>query len=99
MTDLLTRGIHRLRRYTRGRRSQEFRRFIASTHRAAGTLRIVDIGGTVPFWSTWWNVGPEDNIHVTVVNNHEQDETDDQVSALPHVVNWRTDAMTLTPQD
>lgn len=98
MGNLINPAVMRLRRYTRGRRNLRFQRFASEILRPDGILRILDIGGTFPFWQSWWNVTPEDRMHITIVNNHQQDDTDDEVSNVPYIENWRVDAMTLTPQ-
>lgn len=91
--------VQHLRSYTRGRRKLRFQHFIANLPRTGGPLRIIDIGGTVPFWTRWWGLREDDGIHVTLVNDHTQDETDDEESNVPFLANLRTDATTLTAED
>lgn len=91
--------VERLRTYTRGQRKLRFQQFIAQVPRSDGILRIIDIGGTVPFWTKWWGLHETDGVHVTLVNDHYQDETDDEESSVSFLSNWRTDATLLTAKD
>lgn len=70
--------ITRVRKLTRARRLRTFREFLARighSPSAARELRILDIGGTVPFWEEWWQVSSADRLCVTLVNNHAVDTT------------------------
>jgi len=91
--------VQHLRTYTRGRRKLRFQHFIADLRCGERPLRIIDIGGTVPFWTRWWGLREEDGLHVTLVNDHIQDDTDDEDSNVPFLANLRTDATTLTEDD
>lgn len=90
----------RLRQYTRGRRNTRFRSFLADMRRSKpdALIRVLDIGGTVPFWQAW-NVTEEDRLQITLVNNHVSDDSADVASDSPFLINYRHDAMTLTPGD
>lgn len=62
--------IAQLRAWTRARRRRLFEGFLPA-HRP---LRIVDLGGTVPFWRSF-GLSPEHQLHVTLINNHANDDT------------------------
>lgn len=62
--------IRTLRNWTRARRQARFSEFLP----ARRPLRIVDLGGTVPFWRGW-GLTPEDRLQVTLINNHHIDTT------------------------
>ncbi len=68
---MLDEVVDRLRRYTRANRSKAFRQFLSSFSRP---LRIIDLGGTVRFWEGW-GVKPEDQLQITLINNHHVDTT------------------------
>lgn len=60
-----------LRKKLRTRRFQTFLDF-APTGRP---LKIVDLGGTIPFWEDWWEVKAEHGFEITLINNHHIDLT------------------------
>ncbi|WP_135211417.1 hypothetical protein [Vitreimonas flagellata] len=62
--------LQKLRVWTRAQRRARFAEFLP----AQRPLRIVDLGGTVPFWRGW-GLKPEDQLHITLINNHHIDTT------------------------
>lgn len=62
--------ISKLRQWTRARRRRLFENFLPKTR----PLRIVDLGGTVPFWRAF-GLNPAHGLHVTLINTHAHDTT------------------------
>jgi hypothetical protein len=91
--------LQTLRTYTRRRRKIRFESFISQLPRRAKSLRIIDIGGTVSFWRDWWGLTADDGLEVTLINDHTQDDTDDEVSTVSFITSRRADALTLTQED
>jgi hypothetical protein len=60
--------LQKLRAWTRAQRRARFAEFLP----AQRPLRIVDLGGTVPFWRGW-GLTPEHRLQVTLINNHHID--------------------------
>jgi hypothetical protein len=93
---LIDRAVTRLRTYTRSNRKLKFQRFLAALPDRRSPLRIIDIGGTAPFWLNWWGMTEADGVHVTLVNDHVQDTSDSDVPDVPFLESWRTNAMHLS---
>lgn len=62
--------ISKLRQWTRARRRRLFEDFLPP----ARPLRIIDLGGTVPFWRAF-ELSPAHGLHVTLINTHANDTT------------------------
>lgn len=62
--------LQKLRAWTRAQRRARFAEFLP----AQRPLRIVDLGGTVPFWRGW-GLKLEDQLHIPLINNHHIDTT------------------------
>jgi hypothetical protein len=62
--------VSQIREWTRARRRTHFFRFLPPRR----PLRIIDLGGTVPFWRGW-GITADDRLHVTLINNHHVDKT------------------------
>lgn len=60
--------ISKLRQWTRARRQRLFENFLPE----ARPLRIIDLGGTVPFWRGF-GLNPAHGLHVTLINTHRHD--------------------------
>jgi hypothetical protein len=94
--------IRRLRQKTRGNRLQTYRQFVAEVRRrnaipASVPLRLVDLGGTVAFWENWWRIGAQDGFAVTLINNHEVDQSQKhRTSSAGFITNLNRDATALT---
>jgi hypothetical protein len=72
--------IRRFRRKTRMARMVIFRAFIAQLRRNlpdgdTRMLRVIDLGGTVAFWEDWWRISEADRLRITLINNHEIDNS------------------------
>ncbi len=86
--------ISALRNWTRARRHAQFNAFLP----ARRPLRIVDLGGTVPFWRGW-GLTAEDRLQVTLINNHHIDTTAAGRSDHgPEIQNRLADANELTTE-
>lgn len=62
--------IIRLRQWTRARRRRLFESFLPK----ARPLRVIDLGGTVPFWRAF-ELKPAHGLHLTLINTHAHDTT------------------------
>lgn len=62
--------LQKLRAWTRAQRRARFSEFLPAQRQ----LRIVDLGGTVPFWRGW-GLTPQDQLRITLINNHHIDTT------------------------
>ena len=96
--------IQRLRQRTRTARLARFKSFVSDLRRALPDgdriLRVVDIGGTVAFWEDWWKLSDQDQLHVTLINNHRLDDTQRKRQTPSRFIdNVCRDANTLTPAD
>lgn len=93
--------ISKIRRHSRGKRLQRFMKFLADSGlRSSQPLRIIDLGGTVSFWSRWWDLSLGDQLHVTLINNHTVDTTlAHERSDSEFIINERKDANDLTQAD
>jgi hypothetical protein len=96
--------LRKLRRKTRGARFERFKTFAQEIRSASGdnnrVLRVLDLGGTLMFWETWWKITPEDRLHVTLLNDyklHDNEKTRQSGGGL--IDNVCQDATTLTPTD
>ncbi len=62
-------------------------------------LEIVDLGGTVAFW-TGWGIGPEDGMRITLINNHHIDRTNrESANPFPFITDRLADATALSKDD
>lgn len=94
--------IRKLRQKTRGARLQAFRSFAAEVRQRRDSssgepLRIVDLGGTPAFWENWWKVSEADALEITLINNHDVDQSQkDRDASARFIKNENRDATTLT---
>jgi len=88
--------LEKLRRYTRGQRRKLFEEFLAISNHP---MKIVDLGGTVTFW-TDWGLSERPMLDITLVNNHEVDtvHADDAIN-LPNIRRIDADVLTLKIED
>jgi hypothetical protein len=85
-----------LRRYTREQRLKLFNDFMKG---ATGSVRLVDLGGTVKFWEKW-GLAKQPLLDVTVVNNHwiDKNHIDDAIT-LPNIRRLRADVLDFSAED
>jgi hypothetical protein len=93
-----------LRKKTRGARFERFKAFAQEIRAASGDsdriLRVLDLGGTLLFWETWWKISVQDRLRVTLLNDyklHDAEKTRQSSGGL--IDNVCQDATTLTPED
>ena len=95
-------AIQRLRRRTRAARFQVFKSFAEKLRSDIGidTLKIIDLGGSAMFWEYWWPVQEEDGFEITLINNHDVDQTQKmRQPTMPFIRNVNRDATTVTEQE
>jgi hypothetical protein len=88
----------KLRKWTRSRRGRSFRRFLASIDVPA---RILDLGGTAHFWEVDWGFRPEDQLDITLINDHSMDPDDpnaDYHESYSFIQHLQGDVMLLQPE-
>jgi hypothetical protein len=93
--------LRHIRVKTRAARRERFDAFLANVRRGLakshGSVKVMDIGGTVAFWEDWWKLSECDGLHVTLINNHARDTTNkDRGSTSLLVENVCRDANSLT---
>jgi hypothetical protein len=94
-----------LRMKTRADRLAAFKGFLNSMGKVRpldtlGRLRIIDIGGTVPFWEDWWKLTDADRLDVTLINIHATDvSVRGRTPKYKCITDVNRDATTLTAND
>jgi len=94
--------ISKIRRHSRGKRLETFKSFLneSGLRSLSRPIRIIDLGGTVSFWSKWWDLSAADQIEVTLINDHTVDTTlANESTDSQFIVNQKKDANALTEAD
>jgi hypothetical protein len=85
--------LAQLRQFTRSQRGQRFRAYVREMR---WPLRILDLGGTVRFWEAW-DIGSQQDVVVTLINNHAVDPTNrGVVSSCKNIIDVNADVTAIT---
>ncbi len=88
--------LHRLKRYTRGKRLERFNAFSGGV---SGRIRLIDLGGTVKFWEDW-GLAKQPRLEVTIVNDHHIDKNHEHDPlSLPNIHRLQADVLSLSAAD